>query len=56
MQNKQDELENKLVKSQQDLEYQRQITEALLDNIVEEPQEAMVKYNANARVSRFFVI
>ena len=39
-----------------ELEYQRQITEALLDNIVEEPQEAMVKYNANARVSRFFVI
>lgn len=51
MQNKQDELENKLVKSQQDLEYQRQITEALLDNIVEEPQETMVKYNANGYIN-----
>lgn len=33
------------------MEYQRQITEALLDNIVEEPQEAMVKYNVNGYVN-----
>lgn len=43
---------NKIVKLQQsNLEYQRQITEALLDNIVEEPQEAMVKYNVNGYVN-----
>ena len=48
----QDELENKIVKLQQsNLDYQRQITEALLDNIVEEPQEAMVKYNVNGYVN-----
>mgnify|MGYP001059352142 CR=1 FL=1 len=52
VQRNQDELENKIVKLQQsNLEYQRQITEALLDNIVEEPQEAMVKYNVNGYVN-----
>ena len=51
-QRNQDELENKIVKLQQsNLDYQRQITEALLDNIVEEPQEAMVKYNVNGYVN-----
>ncbi|MFQ9152569.1 MAG: hypothetical protein ACLR6B_14910 [Blautia sp.] len=52
VQRNQDELEDKIVKLQQsNLEYQRQITEALLDNIVEEPQETMVQYNANGYVN-----
>lgn len=52
VQRNQDELEDKIMKLQQsNLEYQKQITEALLDNIVEEPQEAMVKYNANGYVN-----
>ena len=46
IQRKQDELEDKIVKLQQNnSEYQRQIMEAWLDNIVEEPQQSMVKYN-----------
>ena len=52
IQRNQDELEDKIMKLQQSgLEYKRQITEALLDNIVEEPQEAMVKYNVNGYVN-----
>ena len=52
IQRNQDELENKIVKLQKsNLEYQRQIIEALLDNIVEEPQETMVKYNVNGYVN-----
>ena len=46
IQRKQDELEDKIAKLQQNnSEYQRQIMEAWLDNIVEEPQQSMVKYN-----------
>lgn len=52
IQRNQNGLEDKVRKLQQNnLKYQRQITEALLDNIVEEPQEAMVKYNANGYVN-----
>lgn len=48
VQRNQDELENKIVKLQQsNLEYQRQITEALLDNIVEEPQDKNEEINDN---------
>lgn len=52
IQRNQDELEEKIVTLQQsNLDYQRQITEALLDNIVEEPQVTMVKYNTNGYVN-----
>lgn len=52
IQRNQNGLEDKVRKLQQNnLNYQRQITEALLDNIVEEPQETMVKYNANGYVN-----
>lgn len=52
IQRNQDEIEEKIVMLQQsNLDYQRRITEALLDNIVEEPQVTMAKYNANGYVN-----
>lgn len=52
LQSQQDELEVKIVELQRsNLEYQRFITEVLLDNIVDQPQEVMVKYNINGYVN-----
>lgn len=52
IQRRQIEIENRLSNIYQDnQEYQKQLTEVMLDNIVNEPQETMVKYNANGYVS-----
>lgn len=52
IQRNQEELEDKIVKLQQNNpKYRRQITEVLLDNIVEEPQEELVKYNVNGYIN-----
>jgi len=52
IQKRQDEIEDQIRDLQQkDPIYQRQITEVLLDNIVDEPQEKMVRYNVNGYIN-----
>lgn len=51
VQSRQTELENRMNELLDNNQYTRQITEALLDNIVDEIQERMVEYNVNGYIN-----
>ena len=52
IQEKQDELTTQLENMQKDYyEFQRQVTEVFLDNIIDEPQDSLVEYNVNGYIN-----
>lgn len=52
IQNRQEEIESQVKTLQKEhQQYQRKVTEVMLDNIVDEPQEKLVKYNVNGYIN-----